>query len=309
MQTLFIILTVIVIALVAYAVWHFLSTKFAVSDRMHSFESDDAAPNDAQLEFESRNLSGVRGWLFRAGFRNSQAELIFWASTIGLSLFGITVWYRLMTTGVIDTAIDFIRSIPGGVGNVFVPFILAMPWCMIVVLALIPALVVRSMRRKRVQEIEQDLPLTLDLLNTLSQAGVGFDSALDQVLSAQSPQRPLVQELRSFQADNMAGRSRVDSLRRLMKRVSVPMFSTFISAIVQAEQVGAGIGQTLKIQAAEMRSRRREKASAAAMSVPTKLVVPMVIGFLPGIFVILIGPMLYQAFGALGQTLSGVTGQ
>ena len=234
---------------------------------------------------------------------------MFWASTIGLFVLGVIVWYQLLTSGTIDLATDFIRAIPGGVGNVFVPFMLAMPWCMIAILTLIPTLVVRSIRRKRVQEIEQDLPLTLDLLNTLAQAGVGFDSALDQVLAAQSPQRPLVEELRSFQADNLAGRSRVDSLRRLMKRVSVPMFSTFISAIVQAEQVGAGIGETLRIQAAEMRARRREKASAAAMSVPTLLVVPMVIGFLPGIFVILIGPMLYQAFGAMGQTLRGVTGQ
>ena len=94
-----------------------------------------------------------------------------------------------------------------------------------------------------------------------------------------------------------------------MRRVEVTMFSTFISAIVQAEQVGAGVGETLKIQAAEMRSRRREKASAAAMAVPTLLVAPMVIGFLPGIFVVLIGPMVYEAFGALGQTFRGVTGQ
>ncbi len=309
MQSLFTILTVIVIALLAYAVWHFLSTKLAVSDRIRGLDSEDTAPADAQLEFESRNLSGVRGWLFRAGFRSSQAEPVFWASTIGLFVLGVIVWYQLLTSGTIDLATDFIRAIPGGVGNVFVPFMLAMPWCMIAILTLIPTLVVRSIRRKRVQEIEQDLPLTLDLLNTLAQAGVGFDSALDQVLAAQSPQRPLVEELRSFQADNLAGRSRVDSLRRLMKRVSVPMFSTFISAIVQAEQVGAGIGETLRIQAAEMRARRREKASAAAMSVPTLLVVPMVIGFLPGIFVILIGPMLYQAFGAMGQTLRGVTGQ
>ncbi|MGB7342884.1 MAG: type II secretion system F family protein [Pirellulaceae bacterium] len=309
MQTLFIILTVIVITMIAYAVWHFLSTRLAVSDRIRNLDAVDTTPTDARLEFESRNLSGVRGWLFRANFRNPQAELIFWASTIGLLLCGVFVWYQLLTTGTIDIATDFIRSIPGGVGNVMIPFVLAMPWFMIAVLMLLPTLVVRSMRRKRVQEIEQDLPLTLDLLNTLAQAGVGFDSALDQVLSAQSAQRPLVQELRSFQADNLAGRSRIDSLRRLMKRVSVPMFSTFISAIVQAEQVGAGIGETLKIQAAEMRARRREKASAAAMSVPTLLVVPMVVGFLPGIFVVLIGPMLYQAFGAMGQTMRGVTGQ
>ena len=66
---------------------------------------------------------------------------------------------------------------------------------------------------------------------------------------------------------------------------------------------------TLRIQAAEMRSRRRERASAIAMAIPTKLVLPMVIGFLPGIFVILLGPMMTQAFGVLNQQLRNVTGQ
>ena len=235
--------------------------------------------------------------------------MVFWFSTALLFGLGLVIWSRLYSTGTIDIAADFIRSIPGGVGNVMVPFALAAPWFFIVVLTLVPTLVVRSIRRKRVLEFEQDLPLLLDLLNTLSQAGVGFDAALDRVLDAGSPDRPLAKELRSFQADNLAGRSRIDSLRRLMRRVEVPVLSAFISAVVQAEQVGAGMGETLKIQAKEMRARRREKASAAAMAVPTLLVVPMVVGFLPGIFVVLLGPMIFQAFGAMGQTLRGVTGQ
>ena len=87
------------------------------------------------------------------------------------------------------------------------------------------------------------------------------------------------------------------------------MFSAFISAIVQAEQTGAGIGATLKTQSAEMRSRRREKAAAAAMSVPTMLVIPMVIGFMPGIFVILLGPMVFEVLGVLEQNFRGALGQ
>ncbi|MCP4776844.1 MAG: type II secretion system F family protein, partial [Planctomycetaceae bacterium] len=103
--------------------------------------------------------------------------------------------------------------------------------------------------------------------------------------------------------------SRVESLRRLMRRVHVPMFSAFISAIVQAEQTGTGMGATLKTQSSEMRSRRREKASAAALSVPTMLVLPMVLGFLPGIFIILLGPMLFEVFGVLDQSFRGPLGQ
>jgi tight adherence protein C len=211
--------------------------------------------------------------------------------------------------GLIDLAINTLYGIPGGVGNVMVPFALGMPWFLVVVIAMIPTLVVRSARRRRVEAIQQDLPLLLDLLTTLAQAGIGFDSALERILAVQPPGRPLVQDFRLFQRDTMAGRSRIESLRRLMQRVSVPMFSAFISALIQAEQSGAGMAATLRIQAAEIRSRRRERATAAAMAVPTKLVAPMVIGFLPGIFIVLLGPMINEAFGMMGQMMRGVSGQ
>ena len=251
----------------------------------------------------------LSSWLYRAGFRNPIAPAIFITATLACDLIAIMLVVAVYQKGLIDQATNALYGIPGGVGNVMVPFALALPWLLVAILTLLPTLVVRSVRRRRVESIQQDLPLLLDLLNTLSQAGIGFDSALDRILDVQPQQRPLVQDLRSFQRDTLAGRSRLESLRRCMRRVEVPMFSSFISALIQAEQTGAGMSATLRIQATEMRSRRRERASAIAMAVPTKLVLPMVIGFLPGIFVILLGPMMTQAFGVLSQQLRSVTGQ
>lgn len=280
---------------------------------VHARLTDDADRTDDESTTAPPFAEPTRGvlgnWLYRAGYRNPIAPTIFVTATLGclfVSVIGVIATFQY---GLIDQATDLLYGIPGGVGNVMVPFAYAMPWFLVVILSVLPMLVVRSVRRRRVESIQQDLPLLLDLLNTLSQAGIGFDSALDRILNVQSQQRPLVQDLRSFQRDTMAGRSRLDSLRRCMRRVEVPMFSSFISALIQAEQTGAGMSATLRIQAAEMRSRRRERASAIAMAVPNKLVLPMVIGFLPGIFVILLGPMISQAFGALGQQLRTVTGQ
>ena len=305
MENIVLVGALVLVPVLAVIAWQYLINRWTISDRLHDIPAEERS---VDLASGSR-LFGVRGWLYRAGYRRQAAPSIFWSSTACCLLLGISIWYLLQRNGTIFMATDFVQSIPGGVGNVMVPFVLATPWFFIAFLTLIPTLVVRSVRRRRVQKVEQDLPLLLDLLNTLSQAGVGFDAALDRILSAQDQLRPLVMELRLFQADNLAGRSRLESLRRLMYRIEVPMFSTFISAVVQAEQVGAGVAETLRIQATEMRSRRREKASAAAMAVPTMLVVPMVIGFLPGIFIVLIGPMVYAAFGALGQTLGGAPGQ
>jgi F0F1-type ATP synthase assembly protein I len=299
------ILFFVVFTAAAIWIWQLYVVKNKVSQRL--IESDDAGVGDAAQDMPGQGP--VATWLFRAGFRKPDAPYIFWAATILLGLIGLGVMFQLRRQGIFFVASEMVSSIPGGVGNVLVPFVLGTPWFLLAVLTLVPVLLVRSVRRNRVKSIEQDLPLLLDLLTTLAQAGIGFDSALDKILSVQKPTRPLVQELRLFQSDNLAGRSRVESLRRLMRRVHVPMFSAFISAIVQAEQTGAGIGATLKTQSAEMRARRREKAAAAAMSVPTKLVIPMVIGFMPGIFVILLGPMLFEVFGVLDQSFRGALGQ
>ena len=295
------------VVLLSYSVWNLWDQRSLVRQRLH--ERDHDARDDDRRDQELPASGWVATWLYRAGFRSPAAEPVFWASTLGLALLGIAMLFSLWRQGVFLLAADFVGSLPGGVGNVMVPFIIGTPWFVAVVMMLVPTLFVRAVRRQRVRAVEQDLPLLLDLLNTLAQSGVGFDAALDRILETQDARRPLVGEFRTFQYDNLAGRSRVDSLRRLMRRIEIPMFSTFISSIVQAEQSGASISETLRNQSAEMRSRRRERASAAAMSVPTLLVVPMVVGFLPGIFVILIGPMLYEAFGAMGQTFRGVTGQ
>lgn len=288
----------------------YVRNQAEVHSRLVRSIDDDVAEPPISSDSPVDPLSGIlSGWLYRAGFRQPLATVIFVTATLGCGLVSFLIVFAVFRVGLIARATDALYSIPGGVGNVMVPFALAAPWLLVVIVTLIPMLVVRSFRRRRVKSIEQDLPLMLDLLNTLSQAGIGFDSALERILAAQSASRPLVQDMRSFQRDTLAGRSRLDSLRRCMRRVEVPMFSAFIAALIQAEQTGAGMSATLRIQAAEMRSRRRERASAIAMAVPTKLVLPMIVGFLPGIFVILLGPMITQAFSVLNQQLRTVTGQ
>ena len=287
--------------------WQLYVVRLKINQRLaepNSLEQEASVSREELLE-----KGRVSIWLFRAGFRRPEALAIYYVATCVLGLLGLGLMFQLSRQGIFIVASEMVSSIPGGVGNVMVPFVLGTPWFLFAVLMLIPTLIVRSARRNRVKKIEQELPLLLDLLTTLAQAGIGFDSALDKILSVQKQSQPLVQELRLFQYDNLAGRSRVESLRRLMRRVHVPMFSAFISAIVQAEQTGTGMGATLKTQSAEMRSRRREKASAAALSVPTMLVLPMVLGFLPGIFIILLGPMLFEAFGVLDQSFRGPLGQ
>jgi hypothetical protein len=152
-------------------------------------------------------------------------------------------------------------------------------WMPLLLLSGVPALAVRTARRKRVMSVEQDLPLTLDLLATLAEAGLGLDAAIGRVVDSQPRDRPLFQEFRTFQRDLLAGRSRIEALRHLSRRLEVIWFNIFISAVIQAEQIGAGLAEVLRIQADDLRSRRRERALAFAMAIPVKL-----LGSLGGLF-------------------------
>ena len=146
------------------------------------------------------------------------------------------------------------------------------------------------------EKVEQDLPISLELLATLGEAGLGFDAALSRVLDSVKEDRPLAREFRTYQSDLLAGRTRVESLRRLARRLEVSSVTILVSALVQAEQMGSGIAQTLRRQADDLRDRRRERANAFAMALPIKRMFPLVVCFLPGIFVWTLGPFFVRLF-------------
>ncbi len=235
-------------------------------------------------------------WLSLAGNRSPNAARTFVVlSLAGLAVGGLAA-YLLYAGGILRRMERAIGEVPGGVGDLFLPLVFVAPWFVLFLFTAAPWLVVRSARRRRVVAIEEDLPLMLELLATLGEAGLGFDSALQRILGAQSVDRPLLVELRTFQIDLLAGQGRVNSLRRLARRVEVLPFTLFISALVQVEQTGAGVATVLRRQADDLRDRRREQAIGFAMALPVKLLFPLVICFLPGLFVATLGPTFYQFF-------------
>jgi tight adherence protein C len=144
------------------------------------------------------------------------------------------------------------------------------------------------------REIEQDMPVTLEMLATMSESGLSFDGALGKVVQTSPAKRPLFQELRSFEVESLSGVPRVSCFRRLARRIDLPSMNVFTSALVQAEQVGSGFTRVLRIQADDLRNRRREDANMLAQSLTVKLVFPLVICFLPAIFVTTLGPTFLQ---------------
>jgi tight adherence protein C len=274
-----------------WLVVRYLTVRQRTRERLlAAYDMDDAlAAVDEQHGFLTR-------WLALAGYRGPNPSAAF----IGFTLLGVGIGlaFALVFTlaGVIGRVVDLAGRSPSALGHVLVPLAYVAPWLFVVILGALPLLTVRRARRQRELSVEQDMPLYLDLLATLGEAGLAFDMALDRILITQPADRPLAQELRLFQKEVLAGRPRIHCLRRLARRLDVITFSIFVSALVQAEQTGMGVAEVLRRQAEDLRERRREQALAVAMSLPVKLLFPLVICFLPGIFVVTLGPAFYQVF-------------
>ncbi len=257
----------------------------------------DSRVDSVTLKLESSSPRGwLSAWLYLAGYRSPFAVPIFVFTTIAFGLLGFGAATIFVVSGLQQMMERTVVLVPGGVGDTFLPVVWVAPWIIAILLLCLPLTVVRAARRSRVQMMEQDLPLAMELMATLSEAGLGFDSALIRILKTRLAGRPLAEELRMYQADLLAGRSRVESLRRLSGRIRIGSISILVSALVQAEQMGMGIAKVLRSQADDVRARRRERAIAFANALPVKRLFPLVICFLPGLFVWTLGPAFVQLF-------------
>lgn len=262
---------------------------------------DDA--DEAGEPIEARG-AGLAHWLARAGFRDRRATAAFLLATGALAASGIALAIALQPS--VDRAVDALWTLPGAVGELPALLTMATPILLAVLLAVSPALAVTAARSRRVAEVEADLPLLLDLLATLAEAGFGFDSALARVLDVEQLKPALARELRVFQLDLLAGRSRVAAMRALADRLEVPALSAFVAALIQAEQIGSSIAETLRHQADDARRTQRERLLLTAETLPIKLAVPLVLCFLPGIFVIALGPAVHRLFELADQVTTGL---
>jgi len=276
----------------AYLVLRRMSAGRRSADRLFQ---EPTAPETSQSG-DAVATGFLRRWLFLAGYRQPEAGAVFVTVTIVAASAALGVVLIVRQTGLLDNLLKTIAQLPSGVGDLFIPIAYLAPWMIFLMVAGTPFLVVRRARRERVEKVQQDLPLSLELLATLSEAGLGFDSALARVIQAIPEERPLIREFHTYQSDLLAGRTRVESLRRLARRLDVSSMTILVSALIQAEQLGSGIAQALRRQADDLRDRRRERANAFALSLPTKRMFPLVICFMPGIFTWTLGPFFVQLF-------------
>jgi tight adherence protein C len=154
----------------------------------------------------------------------------------------------------------------------------------------LPYYLLRRRVRTRKLAIWRRLADVFDMVTVCVEAGLGLDAALRQV--ATRLKGPFSEEISFTLRQVGMGRPRREALEDLAYRVDVTEVTTFVHAIVQAEQLGTSLGRVLRAQSLSLRVRRRQKAEEMARRAPVKMVFPLVLFIMPTFFIVTIGPMV-----------------
>lgn len=159
----------------------------------------------------------------------------------------------------------------------------------------LPNIFISNLIQRRQQAMKNAFPDALDLLLICVQAGMSIEAAFGKVaneISAQSIE--LAEEFSLTTAELSYLQDRRMAYDNLGKRTGLPMVKGVATALIQAERYGTPVSQALRVMAKENRDLRMAEAEKKAAALPPKLTVPMIVFFLPVLFVVILGPAIIR---------------
>ena len=162
----------------------------------------------------------------------------------------------------------------------------------------LPGMIVNNMIQKRQQSIRRSWPDSLDVMLICIEAGMPLEPAMTRVAQEMGSQSvPLAEELTLTIAELSYLQDRRKAFENLGKRTGLPVVKSVVTAFIQSERYGTPLGQALRVLSQETRDQRMQEAEKKAAALPSKLTVPMIMFFLPVVFVVIIGPSIIKIFG------------
>jgi tight adherence protein C len=159
----------------------------------------------------------------------------------------------------------------------------------------LPNMFVENLVQRRQQAISQSFPDALDMLLICVQAGMSIEAAFGKVSKEVSSQSiELAEEFSLTTAELSYLQDRRQAFDNLGKRTGIPGIKAVATALIQAERYGTPVSQALRVMAKENRDMRMSEAEKKAAALPPKLTVPMIVFFLPVLFVVILGPAALQ---------------
>jgi tight adherence protein C len=154
-----------------------------------------------------------------------------------------------------------------------------------------PKMFLKNMIQRRQLSIKRAFPDALDLLLICVESGMSIEAAFRRVSAEVGSQSvPLAEELTLTTAELSYLQDRKQAYENLATRTNMEGVKAVCMALMQAERYGTPMGQTLRVMAQENRDMRMSEAEKKAAALPPKLTVPMILFFLPVLFIVILGP-------------------
>ena len=164
----------------------------------------------------------------------------------------------------------------------------------------LPQILIKNKIQNRQKAIQIALPDALDLLIICVDAGLSMEAALHRVAKELQYQGPeLSEELGLATAELAFLTDRRQAMLNLSERTGLPAIKALVTAMVQAERYGTAIGVSLRVLSEEQRDERMSRAEQKAGALPAQLTVPMIVFFLPVLFVVLLGPAIIKVLDTI----------
>ncbi|MGQ0526929.1 MAG: type II secretion system F family protein [Alphaproteobacteria bacterium] len=163
----------------------------------------------------------------------------------------------------------------------------------------LPDIIIKNKAQKRQKEIQLTFPDSLDMMLICVQGGIGLEQTVDRVAhEVGEVSATLAEELGILSAEMAMLNDRRQALQDFARRVGSGSAKSFATALIQAEQYGTSVSKALRVLSDEIREQRMATAEQKAASLPPKLTVPMILFFLPALFIVILGPAGIKAAAA-----------
>ena len=231
---------------------------------------------------KSEDISSKQIRFLKGGIRNPQAGIIFWAVKCFLMIFFFVIFLflRIFIFSVMNAQLTIALG-------VFVPLLGFY----------FPDIWLRQKTDKRREKILKALPDALDLLVVCVEAGMGLDEAINRVAKESKLKSPeLSDELTFLGLELRAGKQRQQALKNLAERIGLEEVNNLVTLLVQADQFGTNIADTLRVYSDSFRTERFQRAEEKAMKMPVKLIFPLLLFIFPAIFIVIAGPAVIRIY-------------
>ena len=222
---------------------------------------------------------GSRDLLRQAGYRNESHLMTYLAARFAAPLILAVIVFVYSSTLYADKVSPTMRIGAAGIGLIFGYYL--------------PTIFVKNLASRRGDSIRRAWSDALDLLLICVESGMAIEPALQRVArEIGSASVPLAEELTLTTAELSYLQDRRKAYENLGKRTGLATVKSVVTSLIQSERYGTPLGTALRVLAQENRDTRMAEAEKKAAALPPKLTVPMILFFLPVIFVIILGPSI-----------------